>query len=319
MPKLLIYLPALNEEETIFKVLKSVPEKFEGFSEINLLVVNDGSTDKTAEKALTANAIVLSHKHNKGVGTAFQTAIEYALEINADVMVSIDADGQFDVNQIEEMIAPIINNEADFCIGNRFLNHKPSNMPMVKYWGNKQVNKIVSFVCKTKILDASCGFRAYSKECLLSLNLQGNFTYTHETILDLINKGFKVEQIPVKVTYYDDRVSRVANNLVAYTFKTSKIILKCLKDYTPFYFFMFIASFVLLAAVILGGFVFIHWFNYGAITPYKSLGIFALALLGMSLLIVILALVADMLGRIRQNQEKILYFLKKTHYHKNEN
>lgn len=316
---LLIYMPALNEELTISKVLKSIPQKFKGFSEVNLLVVNDGSTDETEKNALAVNAVVLNHKHNKGVGTAFQTAIEYALKINADVLVSIDADGQFDVNQIEEMILPIKNNEVDFCIGNRFYNNKPQKMPVIKYWGNKQVNKIVSFVCKTKINDASCGFRAYSRESLLNLNLQGNFTYTHETILELINKGFRVKQIPVKVVYFEDRVSRVADNLVAYSLKTSKIILKCLKDYTPFYFFISIASAVFLIAIILGGFVFFHWFNNGSISPYKSVGIISLALCGMSLLIVILALVADMLGRIRQNQEKILYFLKKTHYNKNVN
>lgn len=309
-------MPALNEEETISKVLKSIPEKVSGFFEVIKLVVNDGSTDETEKKALSVNAVVLNHKHNKGVGAAFQTALEYALKIKADVLVSMDADGQFDINQIEEMILPIINNEADFCIGNRFYKNRPLKMPLIKYWGNKQVNKIVSFACKTKIEDASCGFRAYSKESLLNLNLQGNFTYTHETILDLINKGFRVNQIPVKVIYFEDRVSRVANNLFNYTLKTSKIILKCLKDYTPFYFFMSIASLVFLLAFILGGFVFFHWFNNGSISPYKSVGIISLALCGMALLIVVLALVADMLGRIRQNQEKILYFLKKTHYNK---
>ena len=98
------------------------------------------------------------------------------------------------------------------------------NDPVIKYWGNKRISKIVSFVSKTKIQDASCGFRAYSKECLLNLNLQGEFTYTHETILDLLNKNFKVQEIPVKVKYFDGRVSRVANSIVQYALKTSLII-----------------------------------------------------------------------------------------------
>lgn len=311
-------MPALNEGESIYSVLKSIPQKMEGFANIELLVINDGSTDNTLAEANRAGATVISHNQNKGVGGAFQTALEYALKIKAEILVSIDADGQFDVNQIEEMLTPIKNKQADFCIGNRFDSHKPDNMPIIKYWGNKQVNKIVSFVGKTKIKDASCGFRAYSKESMLNLNLQGNFTYTHETILDLLNKELRVAQIPVKVTYFDNRISRVANNLFKYALKTSKIIIKCLKDYTPFYFFISIALFVIIIATLLGGFVVLHWFKSGAITPYKSLGIISLALFGMSLLIITLALIADMIGRIRQNQEKILYFLKKTHYDKDE-
>lgn len=318
MNTLLIYMPALNEGESIHAVLKSIPQQIEGFDQTKLLVVNDGSTDNTAHEAQRAGAIVLTHKQNKGVGGAFQTALDYALKINADLLVSIDADGQFDVDQIPQMIAPITNNQADFCIGNRFDGNKPDNMPTIKYWGNKQDNKIVSFVGKTKIKDASCGFRAYSKESLLNLNLQGTFTYTHETILDLLDKGLRVAQIPVKVTYFDGRVSRVANNLFQYGLKTSKIIVKCLKDYTPFYFFMSIALLIIIVATLLGGFVLAHWLQSGAITPYKSMGIISLALFGMSLLIITLALIADMIGRVRKNQEKILYFLKKTHYTKNE-
>src|SRR5690606_5885618 len=124
-------------------------------------------------------------------------------------------------------------------------------------------NKIVSWVSGTKIKDASCGFRAYSKETLWSLNLHGNFTYTHEVILDLLNKGYKVIQIPVSVRYFDGRVSRVAGNLFSYALKTSRIIFKCFKDYRPFPFFMSIAGFIFLIAIIIGGFVAVHWWQTG--------------------------------------------------------
>ncbi|WP_370215024.1 glycosyltransferase family 2 protein [Mesoflavibacter profundi] len=311
---LIIYMPALNEAASILNVLKSLPKKIEGISTIQYLVVDDGSTDNTAEIAKSFGANVISHSYNRGVGKAFQTAVDFALKTQADILVSIDADGQFDVNQITNMINPIITNQADFCIGNRFYNKRPDKMPKVKYWGNKRVNSIVSLVGKTKIEDASCGFRAYSKDCLLNLNLQGDFTYTHETILDLLNKGFNINQIPVKVKYFEDRVSRVANSLVQYAVKTSLIIFKCLKDYRPLRFFLSIALFVLVLGLLLGGFVFIHWLNKGMITPYKSIGFIALALCGMSVFIATLAFVADMLNRIRDNQEKILVLLKKDHF-----
>ena len=309
-------MPALNEGETIYEVLKSIPERLFDFSTIELLVVNDGSSDNTTAESVRAGATIINHNYNKGVGSAFQTALHYALKVNADILVSIDADGQFDVNQIEEMVLPILNNQADFAIGNRFSTGKPDKMPKIKFWGNRQISRIVSFVGNSKILDASCGFRAYSKDCLLSLNLHGSFTYTHETILDLVDKGFRVAQVPVKVLYFEDRVSRIANNLFQYAIKTSSIIFKCLKDYKPLQFFLSIAFFVFFIALLLGGFAFVHWMQTGTITPYKSFGIIALALSGMALLLVILALIGDMLNRIRHNQEKILYLLKKNYFEK---
>ena len=314
MSILLIYMPAFNEEETIFSVIQSIPKKVEGFSEIKILVVDDGSIDDTKGEALKAKATVINHIRNKGVGVAFQTAVNYALNIGADVLVSIDADGQFNVDEIQKMVYPITNSQADFCIGNRFAKGKPERMSTIKYWGNKKVNKIIGFISKVKINDASCGFRAYSKECLLNLNLQGNFTYTHETILDLLNKDLTLKQQEVSVTYFEERVSRVASNVISYGFKTLKIILKCLKDYTPFYFFFTIAMFVFVIAIAIGGFVFVHWMSEGAITPYKSFGFIALSLVGVSVILTTLALVADMIGRTRKNQEKILYYLKKSHF-----
>lgn len=253
LERIIVYMPALNEEKTISKVINSIPKTYEGFYHTEILVINDGSIDNTVAEALKAGATVVSHNNNKGVSEAFQTAVKYALENHADVLVSIDADGQFDVNQIPFLINPIINNQADFSLGIRFSDGKPDNMPKIKYWGNKQVNKIVSFVSKSKIHDASCGFRAYSKDTLLSLNLHGSFTYTHETILDLLDKGFKVAQIPITVLYFEDRVSRIANNLFNYGYKTSSIIFKSLKDYKPLQFFLGIALFIFLIAVFFGG------------------------------------------------------------------
>lgn len=315
LKKLLIYMPAFNEEETISNVINSLKQKdFNYFEQIEILVVNDGSTDKTVEEAKKNGATVISHMKNKGVGEAFQTAIKYAIKSNADILVSMDADGQFDVNEIDLLLEPLLSDKADFCLGIRFSDGKPDKMSNIKFWGNKQVNKIISFVSNTKIQDASCGFRAYSRDTLLSLNLDGSFTYTHETILDLLNKGFKVEQVPITVFYFDNRISRVANSLILYATKTSVIIFKSLKDYKPLQFFLSIALFIFLISLFFGGWALIHWIINDTLTPYKSFGIIGISLLGMSLLVTIFSFLADMLGRIRRNQEKILYFLKQTHF-----
>ena len=310
-------MPALNEAETIYKVIKSIPSEFDGFDIVEILVVNDGSTDNTEEIAQSAGAFVINHNYNKGVGEAFQTAVMYALKVKASILVSIDADGQFDVNQIKDFINPILLSKADFCIGNRFVGKKPMHMPWIKFWGNKQVNKIVSWVSRTKINDASCGFRAYSKESLLNLNLHGSFTYTHESILDLLDKGFKLEQVPVNVKYFEGRVSRVANDILSYAGKISIIIFKCLKDYKPLQFFLLIASIIFFVGIVLGGFTLIHWIIKDTISPYKSFGIIGLSLIGMSVMLAIFAFMADSMGRMRRNQEKIIYLLKKQQYDKN--
>ncbi|MAP79608.1 MAG: hypothetical protein CL526_00840 [Aequorivita sp.] len=311
MTHLIIYFPAFNEDMTIFDVINSTKITFEGIDKLTHLVIDDGSIDNTVAQSLAANAQVISHKQNKGVGEAFQTAINYALKVNADVLVSFDADGQFYASDIEKIIKPILTKKAEFVLGCRFLDGKPDKMSTIKYNGNLVVNSIISKICKFKIKDASCGFRAYSKTALLNLNLHGSFTYTHETILDLIDKGVDFEQIPISVRYFEGRKSRVASNLYQYGIKTSRIIFKCFKDYAPFYFFGRLALAVLALGLLMGGFVLWHWISSGFISPYKSIGIIGLVLVGMSLMLFTIALIADMLGRLRKNQERILYQLKK--------
>jgi glycosyltransferase involved in cell wall biosynthesis len=311
MAHLIIYFPAFNEDKTIFDVIRSTQLNFKSIDKVTHLVIDDGSTDKTVEQSLAANAMVVSHKGNKGVGTAFQTAIDYALKVKADILVSFDADGQFDAADIEKLIVPILTHKSDFVLGGRFGNGKPDKMSGIKYRGNLLVNSIISRISKSKIEDASCGFRAYSEIALLNLNLHGSFTYTHETILDLIDKGINFEQIPVRVRYFEERKSRVASNVYTYGLKTSRIIFKCFKDYAPFYFFGRLALAVLLLGLIMGGLVLWHWISTGSISPYKSIGIIGLVLVGMSLLLFTIALIADILGRLRKNQERILYHLKK--------
>lgn len=309
----LVYMPALNEAETIFKVITSIAS-LEGIGGINILVVDDGSTDHTAQLSKEAGATVIKHNHNKGVGTAFHTAVEYAVSKGYQAMVSIDADGQFKSDEIHKLIKPIKDHRADFVLGIRFQDGRPENMSKVKFHGNKMVNGIISKISKTSIKDASCGFRAYSQKALLHLNLYGRFTYTHETILDLLDKNLEVEQVPITVTYFPNRNSRVAGSISNYAVRTSRVIFKCYKDYAPFYFFINIGMLFLLTSILIGGFVGYHWITQGTISPYKSFGIIALAFFGIFFLFLILALLGDMLSRIRRNQEKILFSLKKSQY-----
>ena len=312
--KLAIYMPALNEEEGIGEVIKSLPKKIEGIEEIKVLVVDDGSKDDTAKIAKESGADVVSHNVNKGVGSAFQSAVTYALEKEIDILVSIDADRQFNSEQIPHIIKPILKNEADMVTGNRFGSGIPENMPKSKYWGNKQMSRLISLISGQKFRDVSCGFRAYNREALMRLNLFGSFTYTQETILDMVYKGLRVVEFPVDVKYFKGRKSRVAGNILKYAINTSSIILKTLRDYKPMVFFGGFGGIAITAGVICEIFLFIHFFSKGTYYPFKTLGFVGLGFLIFGLLFLMLGLLAGMFNRVRMNQEKILYELKKERF-----
>ena len=312
--KLIIYMPALNEEEGISEVIKSLPKEVEGIDEIKILVVDDGSTDDTAKKAKESDADVVSHNMNRGVGSAFQSAVQYALENDADILVSIDADRQFNSEQIPEIIQPILKDKADMVTGNRFENGMPKDMPKSKYWGNTQMSRLISLITAQKFRDVSCGFRAYNREALLRLNLFGAFTYTQETILDMVFKGLRVVEFPVDVKYFKERKSRVAGNIVKYAFRTSQIILTTLKDYKPMLFFGGIGGICLVVGLILEIFLGIYFLITGDFSPYKFVGFTGFGFLVFGLLLVVVGLLADMFNRVRVNQERILYELKRERY-----
>ena len=196
--KLVILIPAYNEVEVIRQVINTLPKNLLGITEIIPLVVDDGSKDDTAAIAAEAGAIVVRHPYNHGLGKAFSTGLTKALELGADVLVNIDADGQFNPNDIQALLDPILSGRADFVSGDRFskidgsLVH-PEYMSRIKFWGNQRMSALVSMLARRRFVDVSCGFRAYSREAMLRLNLTGSFTYTQESFLDLANKGLAIE------------------------------------------------------------------------------------------------------------------------------
>jgi glycosyltransferase involved in cell wall biosynthesis len=312
--KLIIYMPALNEEDGIAEVINELPKRIEGIDEIKVLVVDDGSTDDTAKIAKSNGADVVSHGVNRGVGSAFQSALQYSLENKGDILVSIDADRQFNSKQIPHIIKPILGHKADMVTGNRFSKGIPENMPKSKYWGNEQMSKLISLISGQRFRDVSCGFRAYSREALMRLNLFGAFTYTQETILDMVYKGLKVVEYPVDVVYFKNRKSRVAGSILKYAFRTSEIILKTLRDYKPMTFFGGIGGVLLVIGLLLEIGLGIYFLIEGEFTPYKFIGFTGFGFLVFGLLFIIVGLLAGMFNRIRMNQERILYELKKERY-----
>ncbi len=313
--KLVILIPAFNEEKSLGKVLGKIPRKIKGIDKIDVLVVNDGSTDQTAAVARQNGAKVISHQKNRGLGAAFKTGIDEALKMGADIIVNIDADGQFNPKDIPLLIAPILSGQAQMATATRFKEKAliPANIPPAKLWGNRQFTKLVNFLTGENFTDTQCGFRAYSREAALRLNLFGQFTYTQEVFIDLLEKGMNIVEVPLKVTYFKNsqRKSAISGSLLKYGFRALEIILRTFRDYRPLLFFGIPGMAICLPGFILALGSLIYWLILQKTTPVRMYLFTGIVLILFGFLLIFLALVADMFKRMRKNQEEILYQMKK--------
>jgi len=311
---LVVMIPAFNEARTIGRVIKLIPRKIKGIRKVKVLVIDDGSTDDTVKEARKAKADrIVSFPSNKGLGIGFKTGIMNALKMDADIIVNIDADLQFNPKDIPELIKPIQSGEADMVSCSRFARKEfVPEMPLIKKIGNKIVTGIVNFSTGQKFTDTQCGFRAYGRETALRLNLFGRFTYTQEVFLDLVNKGLRIKEVPLRVK--GERAygkSKIVSHWYSYGVKALLIIIRSLRDYHPLKFFGGIGLIVFLLGFVPGLALFVRWLNTGQTSPYTSFIPVSGALMIIGFLLIVLALIADMLERQRKIQEEILYLARK--------
>ncbi len=315
--KLVVTIPAQNEQATIANVVAGVPRKLAGISDVEVIVVNDGSTDGTGEAAAAAGALVVNLHNRPGLGKVFKTGLERAMRRGADVIVNIDGDGQFNPADIEALIRPILDGEADFVTCSRFADPKfRPEMPLAKYAGNRIVTRIINWVCGgTSFTDVSCGFRAFNREAAYRLTLFGRFTYTQETFIDLFSKGMRITEVPLHVRGVREYgESRVASSLVKYATNSLPIILRAMRDIQPLKFFGGIAVIFFAGGFLTGSFV-TGWYLFKHKTgPFTSLIVISGILITLSFLLGVLALLADMLGRHRLISEELLYLARRKIY-----
>jgi len=309
--RLLVVIPCLNEGATIAEVICAIPRQIPGISAVDVLIVDDGSADNTASEAARAGAAVLKHPVNYGVGAAFQSAVDYAVKHKYDLMVNIDGDKQFNPLDIPQLVNPVLNGQAAMATASRFLNPATTvGIPYVKLIGNRMMSRLISHLVRLKYSDVSCGFRCYSREALLRLNLHGAFTYTQETFLDFAVKRLKIVEVPIRVEYFKDRKSRVAGSIWKYAVNTSKIIFRGYRDYFPLRCFWSISAVFAVPGLVLAAVFFIHFLMTGKFSGYLFAGFTSAFLIMMATVFFIIGMVADMFDRIRRNQERILYLLK---------
>jgi len=308
--RLVAVIPAFNEESSIGRVLAET----KGYVD-DIIVIDDGSSDGTSAISSKAGAVVVRHPYNMGVGKAFATGVEKALEMGADIVVTLDADGQFQSAEIPRVIEPIVEGRADLVTGSRFLDEKLTpEMIGSKRFGNRLFTWMVNQLTGQEFTDTQCGFRAYSKEALLRLTIFGRFTYTQEVLLDLIGKNLRVVEVPVKVLPRQSGKSKVVRNPVHYGVRALKIIVQAERDHHPLRFFTAISLFFIVPALLMLVVVLANWLTTGMTSPVTSLISIGGTLLLVGIIFIILALVADMQGRSRKLQEEMLYLLKRQRY-----
>lgn len=307
--KLLVAIPALNEEVTVGRVISAIPSQIHSLN-VDVLVVDDGSTDSTAETAAKAGAYVISHGRNMGLGTAFRTMLSHAREKGYSFMVTIDADGQFDPSHIAELTAPVITDTADFTSASRFLDKSLTpKMPGLKSWGNARVAKLVSSLSGLPIKDATCGFRAYGPRALERVSCFSRFTYTQEVIIDIARKGLRIREIPLLIRGEREHgKSRIASNLWRYAHLSVEAMYSVAHGHSPWRFYGRPAFVLIMLGTVLDLFVLVRWLLLGRITPYAAFGIGGLFLITFGILLILFASIADISAANRKMLEEITAF-----------
>jgi glycosyltransferase involved in cell wall biosynthesis len=229
--KLIVTIPAYNEEPTIGEVIAEIPRAIVGVSSVEVLVLDDGSTDRTVEAALAAGAdYVVSNGRNRGLAATFRNALREALARGADIIVNTDADNHYDQSRIPDLISPILRREADLTIGSRMLDEL--KMPAANKYGNRIANFIMQRLLGLPQVDVSTGFRAYSREAALRLNVFSGHTYTHETLINALDQRLAIANVPLPARPVE-RPSRLIRSISSHVWKAGMVIVRSFTLYRP--------------------------------------------------------------------------------------
>ena len=197
--KITIGIPAYNEEKNIAKIITKLKKITD-----SIIVCDDGSSDMTSEIAKNLGVIVISHKKNMGYGAAIRTIFEKSAEIDSDILVTFDADGQHRIEDVSRVLHPLENNEADIVIGSRFLG-KQSNVPNYRKLGIKVITQVTNSSIKTKLTDSQSGFRAYSKQVLSKISLSEiGMGISTEILIKASSEGLRITEVPITILYSGD-------------------------------------------------------------------------------------------------------------------
>jgi glycosyltransferase involved in cell wall biosynthesis len=247
--KLFVQIPCLNEEQTLSNVLKTIPKTIPSISSIDILIIDDGSTDKTVQVA-KKNGVkhFVLHKQNMGLARSFHDGINYALSHGADIVVNTDGDNQYPQESIPELVKPILECKAEIVVADRQTD-KIAHFSPIKKLFQKLGSGVVNKAAGTTLPDAASGFRAYSKNALLRINIITQFSYCMETIIQAGNKRIPITSIKI-ITNPKTRESRLFKNIWQHMFKSGSAIVRSYIMYRPHLIFISMGTTLFLLGVI---------------------------------------------------------------------
>lgn len=307
--KLIIQIPCYNEADTLEIALNDLPKQIEGIDEIEYLIINDGSRDKTVETALNWGVHhVVSFTQNKGLAKGFMAGIDACLELGADIIVNTDADNQYCGEDICKLVEPILKHQADIVIGERpieEIEHFSFLKKKLQHLGSWVVRKASG----TNIPDAPSGFRAFSREAALRLNVINDYTYTLETIVQAGRNKMAVMSVPIR-TNPELRESRLFKSMFGYIKKSILTIVRAYVMYKPLTFFTVVGTIPFALGLALG-IRFMYFFFNGSASGHVQSLILASTLLMMGFMTYIIGMQADIIAANRKILEDIQYHVKK--------
>jgi len=314
--KLIIQIPCYNEAETLEIALNDLPKHIEGIDEIEYLIINDGSRDNTVEVAQKWGVnYVVNFKCNKGLAKGFMAGLDACLRNGADIIVNTDADNQYCGEDIEKIVRPIIEGKTDIVIGARPIDQTEHFSPLKKklqHFGSWVVRK----ASNSDIPDAPSGFRAYSREAAMRLNVTNEYTYTLETIVQAGREKIAMTSIPIR-TNAELRPSRLFSSMFSYVKKSMLTIIRAFMMYKPLKFFTLTGMIPLLAGIALG-IRYIVFMCIGDAAGHVQSLILASTLLLFGMMMIVIGLQADLIAANRKILEDIQYRIRKIDCKSNE-
>lgn len=309
LPKLIIQVPCFNEEEHLAATLRDLPRQVHGVAEVKILVIDDGSSDRTAEVArLNGADYILRLPNNRGLAHAFRSGVDAALRLGADVIVNTDGDNQYCGGDIGNLIQPILRGAADMVVGDRDprnLRHFSRAKRLLQHYGSWVVRQLSG----TQIPDATSGFRALSRDAAMRLNVISDFTYTLETIIQAGKKKLPVTHVQVN-TNPERRNSKLFTTTSSYIKHSVATILRIYALYEPLKVFSYIGGTLIVAGTALGlRFVYYYWTAGGRGHIQSLLLTVLLIIIGFQT--VLIGLLADLIGSNRSLIEDVLYRLRR--------
>ena len=314
--KLIIQIPCFNEAETLEVTLNDLPKHIDGIDEIEYLIIDDGSHDNTAEVAKKWGVhYVVRFRRNKGLAKGFMAGLDACLKNGADIIVNTDADNQYCGADIETLVRPILDKKAHIVIGERPIDDTEHFTPLKKklqHFGSWVVRK----ASKTTISDAPSGFRAYSREAAMRINVINDYTYTLETIVQSGREKMAVMSVPIR-TNPELRESRLFHSMWGYIKKSMLTIVRTYLMYRPLYFFFMLGS--ILALVGVGFFVrYFVFFCSGEGGGHLQSLILASTLLIVGFQTIVVGLLGDVISANRKILQDVQYHVRKMDYSRQE-